>query len=485
MKSTWKAYIVLFVVALILSASFLFASSHEYRLGYPLDDAWIHQTFARNLVEYGNWSYNPGELAAGSTSPFWTILISLGYLIGINPYAWTYLLGILALALVGCLSLNYLQSIQSKIWLSMVVSVLIMGEWHLVWSAVSGMEILLITLLPMAVFLCIYQPSPRWWIIGILIGASIWVRPDGITLLAPVLWIWLWSHRKQNAGSTISKVFLPVIFLTIIYLFFNYQISGSILPNTFYAKQNEYAELLSLPILIRLGNMAKTILAGPGIIWTVGFLAGIVFSFKEKKYTNLAPYLWVMGYLILYAARLPVYYQHGRYLMPILGVMMLFSVLPLLKMAQNIKTGMISFIVSRVFAVTLCLVTLIFLFIGAQAYAKDTAIIEKQMVTTAKWVADNTPDDAIIAAHDIGALGYFGDRKILDLAGLITPEVIPFIRDSRKLASYILDMEADYLIVFPTWYNPPIDVPGRVVLRAGGEGSNNDIFENLEVIEIQ
>jgi hypothetical protein len=35
----------------------------------------------------------------------------------------------------------------------------------------------------------------------------------------------------------------------------------------------------------------------------------------------------------------------------------------------------------------------------------DVAVIESEMVNTAKWVAESTEPDALVAAHDIGALG--------------------------------------------------------------------------------
>jgi hypothetical protein len=74
------------------------------------------------------------------------------------------------------------------------------------------------------------------------------------------------------------------------------------------------------------------------------------------------------------------------------------------------------------------------------------------MVLTAKWVATNTPEEAVIAAHDIGALGYFAERDLLDLAGLVSPDVIPFIRDETLLADYLDDFGADYLVTLRDWY---------------------------------
>jgi hypothetical protein len=93
-----------------------------------------------------------------------------------------------------------------------------------------------------------------------------------------------------------------------------------------------------------------------------------------------------------------------------------------------------------------------FIFLGAQSYAKDVAVIESEMVVTAKWVAANLPPDALIAAHDIGALGYFDNHELIDLAGLISPDVIPFIRDESRLTNYLNQHGADYLIAFPEFY---------------------------------
>jgi hypothetical protein len=81
------------------------------------------------------------------------------------------------------------------------------------------------------------------------------------------------------------------------------------------------------------------------------------------------------------------------------------------------------------------------------------AWIESEIVQTAQWVAENLPADALVAVHDIGALGYYTDKvKLIDLAGLISPDVIPFIRDEAKLAEYLSEKRATHLIAFPGWY---------------------------------
>jgi hypothetical protein len=95
---------------------------------------------------------------------------------------------------------------------------------------------------------------------------------------------------------------------------------------------------------------------------------------------------------------------------------------------------------------------LIFWIIGARAYAADVGFIEGEMVAVARWLEANTPSDALIAVHDIGAVGYFlADRPLLDLAGLITPEVVPFIADETRLLAFIEEKGADYVVFFPDW----------------------------------
>jgi len=101
--------------------------------------------------------------------------------------------------------------------------------------------------------------------------------------------------------------------------------------------------------------------------------------------------------------------------------------------------------------------------LGGRGYANDVGFIETEMVATAHWVASHTPQDALLAAHDIGALGYFGGRDLLDMAGLVSPEVIVFIRDEDRLRDYLTEKGVRYLVTFPSWY--PDLIRGGVPVR--------------------
>jgi hypothetical protein len=102
------------------------------------------------------------------------------------------------------------------------------------------------------------------------------------------------------------------------------------------------------------------------------------------------------------------------------------------------------------------------------------------MVSTAKWIDANLENDAVIAAHDIGALGYFSQRKIIDLAGLITPDVIPFIRDEDQLRIYLENEKPDYLVTFPSWY-PGLTSGLKVINSTNSEFSPRFGHDNMAV----
>src|SRR5512133_2132123 len=85
--------IVIAVAALIAVLFYLLFSAAVFRIGFPLDDTWIHLTYARNLAEHGEWAFRLGERSAGSTAPLWTFLLSIGFLINLAPYICTFFLG--------------------------------------------------------------------------------------------------------------------------------------------------------------------------------------------------------------------------------------------------------------------------------------------------------------------------------------------------------------------------------------------------------
>ena len=138
--------------------------------------------------------------------------------------------------------------------------------------------------------------------------------------------------------------------------------------------------------------------------------------------------------------------------MPAMPIFFLFGLLAFAEFDAGELFARYHWIGQTIWRASIVMLSFSFIILGARTYAQDVAVIESEMVVTAKWVASNLPPDALIAAHDIGALGYFDHHELIDLAGLISPDVIPFIRDEPRLAEYLNQRGANYLIAFPEFY---------------------------------
>ena len=472
-------YVVLGTAALFGAAIYLFASAAIFRVGFPLDDSWIHQTYARNLALHGEWAFRLGAPSAGSTAPLWSGLLALGFWLRLAPYLWAYLLGTAALFALaaGCeAGVRWiLESYRPRLpW----VGLFIVFEWHLLWAAMSGMETILHALLVTAVLVALMTRSRRYLILGILTGLSVWVRPDGLTLTAPVIGaILLGEPDARSRLRALEQYLIGFGALFFAYLLFNLAIGGRPMPNTFYAKQMEYAAWQARPVLEKLGTLWLQLLAGPALILLPGAIGWAALSVRRRDWGTLLGMAWFAGYTWLYVSRLPMY-QHGRYVMPAMPIFFVWGLLGLLEFLRTTGVGRYQWFAQTLWRTSLVMVSLLFVVLGARSYGEDVAVIESEMVAAAKWAKREVPTGAIIAAHDIGALGYFDDHALIDLAGLVSPEAIPFMRDEARIAAFLDEKHADYLIAFPAFY-PELSRHAKIVYTTMGAFAPRSGYENM------
>lgn len=456
--------------------------------GYPLDDAWIHQTYALNLVERGEWAFVPGQPSSASTAPLYSLLLAGAYLLGLSHFAWTFALGALSLSAAGWISARlagYLWPGVSgaRLWTGVLVAL----SWHLVWAAASGMETMLFTALALALIWATWADasaqhdlSPRQAVLrgaraGAVGAALTLTRPEGVALvgLAVLLraaaagrggWCWRSPAMQWTAGLALAWAVICVPAAAL-----NWHLSGTLLPDTAAAKQAEYApisEQWSLPE--RYGRMVVPLLAGHLSLALPGLLVGCASLVRRARQDRRAliyalPLLWAALHVSAYGLRLPANYQHGRYVMPVLPALLVFGVGGTLALVQRGRRSAAGRVLSRSLALALLLVTAGFWIIGARQYGADVRIINTEMVTTARWVRANLAEDDLLAVHDIGALGYFAPRPIFDLAGLVSPEIVPLFRDGEAIMRLMCARGVAYLMVMPDQRPVPPDDP-----RLGG-----------------
>lgn len=459
-------YLVLAALVVAFYLWFAFAQNGDF--GFPLDDAWIHQVYARNLGTHLEFSFFEGQPSAGSTSPLWAMLLAVGYAVRADYRIWTLGLGVVFLAASGWMAGRVMWRLlpESHIVHALAPLFLIL-EWHMVWAAASGMEILLFVFLALALVDRFLGAAAvpvsdaaqgrgglaSWFEIGLLSGLLTLTRPDGVILVALVGLGLVYAQRKTlfTAQTLLSFAAFALAFLVLLvpYLWFNLQTSGTLLPNTFYAKGAEYAELTAnTNFIVRWLALYRQPLIGAQQLLIPGLVYGVYHFARARQWLLLVPAVWLLALPAFYAWRLPVEYQFGRYMMPIIPFIVVYGLVGTALLFQRIPMR----IVRRTCSMTMAVLLVAFLVLGLGSYTQSVAVINCEMVAMANFTRQNVEEGDLIAVHDIGAQGYFDNHPMLDMAGLVSPEVIPFIRDETRLRAWMRERNVKFAIFFPTWY---------------------------------
>ncbi len=519
MKSWSRLYLVGAAGAAIVF--YLGMAALQTAPGFPLDDAWIHQVFARNLGLHGQFAYNPGQVVAGSTSPLWSLLLAPAYWVGGDFYkVWAYLVGGLCLALtareVFRLSLLLFKPAAgglrtTEAWAAALFTLF---EWHLVWAAASGMETLLFTLLSLwlvrlwletertEVALIASKTLPRYFALGLVGGLLTLVRPEGLVLLALIglesgrKWVFNSQNPRNPAvlGAKWGGLSGGGLLLIVPYLLFNYASSGSPLPTTFYAKSNGYASNTSVESTFNylvaacgeiVGHSPMLFLLMLGAVYALILLTqpSVRATLGQVDWRLLA---WPLVVLMLYALRLPVTYQHSRYLIPLYPFLILYGVWAAGRLHEYLLTLHLAKVAMAIRLLLGLAVTATFYY-GAITYQSDVEIINDEQVQVGQWLHDNTPPDALIASHDIGAIEYFSGRRIVDTAGLVSPEFASIVRDEPAILTKLQTAGITFFALMPNWYpnlyqqltaqQRQVFQPGQTYLAQFGPGNLMRVFK--------
>ena len=187
--------------------------------GYITDDTFIHLRYARNLLEHGEVSFNPGEPTYGATSPLWIFGLALLLKLGLTPALAAWFLG----AICGMAVILVVDAILSRLtypetWKLVVLVAVAADPWFLRWTF-SGMETPLATLALLVLLWPLVSGrdlgwgltrEPLWrrylgW--GVAAGLAGLVRPEFL-LLAPAslpILLWFEYYRASAVGGVHAR----------------------------------------------------------------------------------------------------------------------------------------------------------------------------------------------------------------------------------------------------------------------------------------
>ena len=464
MGDCFKTLVSLFLVALLSCATCLFFLRYNPDHVLVFDDSYITLKFAANFFKYKAITYDGTLHLTGATSPLHIVLVALVGLFFKLETA-SLLVGIIFFIFSSLIVYLWTLKIYNDRGIALLAGVLMSTSGWLIFDSLNGLETTTFIFFSLLTFYLFYVYEYKiYYVIPLFL--SILTRPEG-WFIACALFIWqviqYVNHKDKRTLRCLATSLGVFILLIVPYFILALHSTGSLLPGTAFSKgiffDEAYLPLTNKIVYFKhcLSLFYKTFLY-PAPLFILLF---ILFARK----VIFIPYLWFYGsiFYVFYFLLFPVAIKHYwcRYqhiFIPLIIIAISGGAVELLKMCKR-KTLAISMAV--LVASSLIYNQSISFMKVEKIYSGEIESTKKTMMDLAIWLKDNTPEDSLLAIHDIGVVGYFSDRKIIDLVGLTNPEVSRYYWDEntkkplsikeRKVIDYLKEKKPDYLVMIPEW----------------------------------
>lgn len=422
-------------------AAILIATVLMYPLrGYITDDTFIHLQYAKHLAEGAGLVFNVGEPVYGCTSPLWVALIADGILLGFDGLLTARVLGIAAtLASVVLFMQLMRRTLRSPVLRAAATLAWASHAWMIRWS-VSGMETPLAVALVLAGFVA-FTEGGQWGSRPVRTG-TLWAlaaltRPEAVFLL--LLWgvfLVIDTHNRAGLRRLVAGVIPPML------IYGGWLLFSRVYFDTFWPQTLSAKAVGGEALAVRLENLlrqAKIVGATDGVlVFLLGTALLLGFSrMRPERFAvqRLLPWAWVIGVPLLYMARgVPVL---SRYLLPLLPILawLAWRTAEQWWLGDTPKPAALrraSVFGAAVAAAVIAVNLGVYRSVVVPQVVSFSAGLERSLIHWGRWFGEHAAADARIATPDIGAIGYFSGRPVVDLAGLVTPEVVPLLAEEEQ-----------------------------------------------------
>ncbi|MAT41296.1 MAG: hypothetical protein CL609_03065 [Anaerolineaceae bacterium] len=444
MNKNWKIIFKPFLIWFLLAVLSIFFFNIFGNLAQ--DDAFITFRYAKNIASGYGFVYNNGEWVLGTTTPLYTLVLAVVAFFS-NP-------DILRISIViNTISLWLAAGFLYEMVKSFDKQGAIFISFFFITSPFLrnfvGMEsYFMLFLLILTVYLYRQKIS---WVAGVTNGLLVLVRYEMI-FLSLLFFLWeIWKKKKFPYWMVPGGILVLgwIIYATLVF--------GSPIPLSASAK------LIAPKHSFLLGGAAYLYLLvkeyPAAIIMILFALAGLLSLVKKRDLKKEYGLILLFSFLYTVAAALtagafPWYYAP---LLPGFSVLVLLGIntfsnpkifftpqKPHKKNSQIKKTIRI-----------ICFVILISiqLFLLGNSFVLTKDQFGDSRYAAYKQIADYVRLDsnrqATLASFEIGYLGYFSNRYIIDIAGLVTPGLLPWVDEGAEKTLYhaIRLYSPDYVVI--------------------------------------
>jgi hypothetical protein len=294
---------------------------------------------------------------------------------------------------------------------------------------------------------------------ALFLGLTILTRVDGVILGLAIVLHFIWEHRRFPLKMVLGSIAVVLPWLIFSFLYF-----GSPIPNSVPGKKALYsATVWETP---RWRIFWEFLFLRIKIGWPMLLLAFAgVYTILTRAKSYVIITLWTVLYFVFFflgAAKMHMWYYVPFYLgyliLVALGVDLVFEKtggfwkrrIGFLSQGTSAATSLRTLRIVVISVV--CLMAGLFYFQQMKRTVRLVAVeqiaLEDIHKSIGLWLSENTQPTDTVCAEDIGYMGYYSGRYILDQDGLISPQVIPFNKRRDRLGFLKEHKPAYFLIGF-------------------------------------
>lgn len=424
--------------------------------GFSYDDAFITYRYADNVASGEGLTYNPGERVLGTTAPgYAALLAAVSYLtrwVGIGIPEWGSLLSIGAL-LVTCLLPAWSTSpkpTRGGLELALMGGFLVL---FLPWNIeVLGAETLP-TMALVAAASVLALGYRRQFAAGLLLSFAMWLRLDSCLAVPGICGLAWWRERRfpfTFVGSASVPVALGLAWLHLKF--------GGFLPDSLAGKQAEYVGQDASYTLAQWAWLQRTLPPAAWVALLALAIVGLCALVRNSTWRNptlLALASWLVSHETFYRA-VKVHFAPW-YHVSLVNAIALLAVHGALVLARSPFEGLnlgrnAAMAVKRDLSAAGALLLLApILFPSLQFVRGHWRRPPDPRFEVYRDVGNflaAEPGNGLVAAVEIGIIGYYSRKPILDFVGLVSPRVLEE-RSQGRLQQLMAELQPRYIVDAP------------------------------------
>lgn len=411
----------------------------------PVDDDYIVYRYARNLLEHGEYAFNPGgPVSDGVTTIGWLLLVLPAVALGVPPEWWSPLVGAAALAGAAAVTVRAASRVAGASGASLAAGLIVALSPAAAWHAAAGLGTLVAGL---AVAVCAERGLAAFGAeaggiddpallrrarlqCGIAAAVAVLVRPEALCLVVGFA-----ASRRLRQASTIAPPLLVFAALCAWRLW----VFGHPLPAAATLKALPLAEELAYGGDYALRSLGEGGLAALLAVGALAFLRdGPVRWIGMASGAALAGTIAVGGDWMVY----------GRLLVPFIPL----GAVAVLAWPAAGGAAAVLFIGVGLIG------------LGARPQAAfENRFFERHWLRVGDELAKRAPEGAAVALSPVGAIGWRGGLEVVDVLGLthdafsdLEPDLdgVGVKGHHRHDGAWVLDQEPEYLLLGNARFQP-------------------------------